>query len=235
MNSSLTLPDSNQDVIIAQGGKGGKGNKHFATSTNRAPRFSQKGIPGTELKLKLELKLLADIGLVGLPNAGKSTLISSISAARPKIADYPFTTLTPILGMVEPPFGEPFAVADIPGLIEGAHTGSGLGSQFLKHIERTGILVHLIDASAIDPEAPLAAFNLINNEMASHSESLAEKSQVVVLNKLDLPDAQENARRFKQAAPNIEILTISARHRRRCSGPGQKSWPANCQGIKQKN
>jgi GTP-binding protein len=164
------------EFILASGGKGGRGNKRFATSTNRSPRHSQPGIPGIELKLKLELKLLADVGLVGLPNAGKSTLISSISAARPKIADYPFTTLTPTLGMVDPPFGEPFAVADIPGLIEGAHQGIGLGINFLKHIERTGILVHLIDSSLIDPDSPLDSFNLINKELSKYSKTLAKKN-----------------------------------------------------------
>ncbi|MBT7260521.1 MAG: GTPase ObgE, partial [Desulfobacula sp.] len=179
-------------------------------STNRAPRYSQPGIPGIELKLKLELKLLADVGLVGLPNAGKSTLISKISAARPKIADYPFTTLTPILGMVEPNFGEPFAVADIPGLIEGAHEGIGLGISFLKHIERTGILVHLIDSFQIDPDFPLKAFNLINNELSKYSETLAQKTQIVVLNKTDLPDTIQKIEVFKNALKDIQILTISA-------------------------
>ncbi|MFH2092790.1 MAG: GTPase ObgE [Pseudomonadota bacterium] len=204
----LSLPD--QEVILARGGQGGRGNKRFATATNRAPRHHQPGIPGIELKLKLELKLLADVGLVGLPNAGKSTLISAISAARPKIADYPFTTLTPSLGMVEPPFGEPFAVADIPGLIEGAHEGIGLGISFLKHIERTGILVHLIDVSQIALDDPLHSFRLINNELTQYSKTLAQKSQIVVLNKIDLPDTQERIDAFKAALKDIQILTISA-------------------------
>ncbi|MCF6247144.1 MAG: GTPase ObgE [Desulfobacula sp.] len=206
----VDLTHTQDSYVIAQGGMGGRGNKRFASATNRAPRHSQPGMPGTELKLKLELKLLADVGLVGLPNAGKSTLISRISAARPKIADYPFTTLSPILGMVEPPFGEPFAVADIPGLIEGAHEGTGLGIGFLKHIERTGILVHLIDAFLIDIEDPLAAFNLINNELGKHSKTLATKTQIVVLNKLDLPDTKEKVTAFKNALPAIEVFTISA-------------------------
>ena len=206
----VDLTQTAGEYIIARGGKGGRGNKRFATSTNRAPRYSQPGIPGVELKLKLELKLLADVGLVGLPNAGKSTLISSISAARPKIADYPFTTLTPILGMVEPPFGEPFAVADIPGLIEGAHEGSGLGINFLKHIERTGILVHLIDSFQIDLKSPLKSFNLINNELSKYSQTLAQKIQIVVLNKIDLPGTQEKVEAFKKALKNIQVLTISA-------------------------
>ena len=198
------------EFILASGGKGGRGNKRFATSTNRAPRHSQPGIPGIELKLKLELKLLADVGLVGLPNAGKSTLISSISAARPKIADYPFTTLTPTLGMVDPPFGEPFAVADIPGLIEGAHQGIGLGIKFLKHIERTGILVHLIDSFLIDPDSPLDSFNLINKELSKYSKTLANKTQIVVLNKIDLSDTSEKIKAFKNSLKDFQILTLSA-------------------------
>ncbi|MFO7913511.1 MAG: GTPase ObgE [Desulfotignum sp.] len=204
------LTDPGEEIIIARGGKGGRGNKRFATSTNRAPRYSQPGLPGIELALKLELKLLADVGIVGLPNAGKSTLISAMSGARPKIADYPFTTLTPTLGMVEPPFGEPFAVADIPGLIEGAHQGTGLGIKFLKHIERTGILIHLIDAGTIDPESPLAAFTMINRELALYSSSLAEKSQIVVLNKTDLTGTEHRMDSFRKALPHLEIHTVSA-------------------------
>ena len=198
------------EFILAHGGKGGRGNKRFATSTNRAPRHSQPGIPGIELKLKLELKLLADVGLVGLPNAGKSTLIRQISAARPKIADYPFTTLTPVLGIVNTPFGEPFAVADIPGLIEGAHKGVGLGINFLKHIERTIILVHLIDSSHINPDSPLESFNLINNELSKYSKTLSKKTQIIVLNKTDLSDTSQKIKAFKKKLKKIEILTISA-------------------------
>ena len=213
MNTNEIIVDLTQfedKFIIARGGKGGRGNKRFATSTNRAPRYSQPGIPGTELKLKLELKLLADVGLVGLPNAGKSTLISHISAARPKIADYPFTTLTPTLGMVEPPFGKPFAVAEIPGLIEGAHQGTGLGINFLKHIERTGILVHLIDSSQINPDSPLDSFDLINRELSSYSRTLTKKIQIVALNKTDLPDTQEGIKAFKNAVKNFKVISLSA-------------------------
>jgi len=206
----IDLTGTEDEYIIARGGMGGRGNKRFASSTNRAPRHSQPGIPGVELKLKLELKLLADVGLVGLPNAGKSTLISRMSKARPKIADYPFTTLTPILGMVEPPFGEPFAVADIPGLIEGAHEGIGLGISFLKHIERTGILVHLIDTFQMDLDSPLESFKLINNELSKYSEILAKKTQIVVLNKIDLPGTSEKIDAFKNALKGIQVLTLSA-------------------------
>ncbi len=197
MVTDLTNPED--EFVVAKGGMGGRGNKRFATSTHKTPRFAQPGMPGEELELQLELKLLADVGLVGLPNAGKSTLISRISSARPKIADYPFTTLTPCLGMVTPEFGEPFAVADIPGLIEGAHGGTGLGTQFLKHIERTGILVHIIDSSQINCDSPLEAFNLINRELSKYSNTLAEKKQIIVLNKIDLTGADEKIEAFKKA------------------------------------
>ena len=197
-------------ITIAKGGRGGQGNKRFATSTHKAPRFAQPGMPGMELNLKLELKLLADVGIIGLPNAGKSTLISRISSAKPRIADYPFTTLTPSLGMVMPEFGEPFAVADIPGIIEGAHDGTGLGIQFLKHVERTGILIHLIDVSQIDPESPLDTLNLINKELSLYSTTLAQKPQIVVLNKIDLTDSQGKVELFKNAYAQGEVLTVSA-------------------------
>ena len=174
------LTKEEDQFIAAKGGLGGKGNKRFSTSTNRTPRYAQPGIPGTELKLKLELKLLADVGIIGLPNAGKSTLISQISSARPKIADYPFTTLTPSLGMVIPEYKEPFAVVDIPGLIKGAHDGTGLGIQFLKHVERTSILIHLIDTFQINPDSPLSEFNLINKELFLYSPLLAQKPQIIV-------------------------------------------------------
>ncbi|MEA1968510.1 MAG: GTPase ObgE [Thermodesulfobacteriota bacterium] len=204
------LTNPGDEFVVVKGGIGGKGNKHFASSTNKAPRFAQPGMPGTELKLKFELKLLADIGIVGLPNAGKSTLISKISSARPKVADYPFTTITPSLGMVMPEFGEPFAVADIPGLIEGAHEGTGLGTRFLKHIERTGFLIHLIDIFQTDPDSPLNAFNLINRELALHSNKLAKKPQIVVLNKIDLTGADKKVEIFKKACKEKNIFTISA-------------------------
>ena len=208
----FTQPDETH--IIAQGGRGGQGNSRFKSSTNRAPRFAQPGEPGEFLKLKLELKLLADVGLIGLPNAGKSTLISVISSATPKIADYPFTTLTPTLGVVSAGWGEPFVAADIPGLIEGAHTGVGLGTRFLRHVERTRVLVHLIDASIIDPQNPLAEYETINRELTQYSPQLLEKPQIVVLNKVDLPDTKEALSAFKAAVQDREVLQISAATRK---------------------
>jgi GTPase len=196
--------------IAAKGGRGGQGNRRFKSSTNRSPRFSQPGEPGESLTLKLDLKLLADVGIIGLPNAGKSTLIGSISSANPKIGNYPFTTLSPNLGVVQTSWGEPFVVADIPGLIEGAHKGAGLGIKFLRHIERTRILVHLIDVLSIDLENPLKVYNTINKELTMYSKGLAEKPQIVVVNKLDLPGADEAANIFKSAAKDKKILLISA-------------------------
>ena len=204
----FTQPD---DVfIVARGGRGGQGNYRFKSSTHRTPRFAQPGESGQFLKLKLELKLIADVGLIGLPNAGKSTLISVISAATPKIADYPFTTLIPNLGVVQPEWGEAFVVADIPGLIEGAHRGAGLGTGFLRHIERTRILVHLIDASTIDPQNPLAGYETIICELTNHNPKLAQKPQILVLTKLDLPDTNKTAKIFQAALHNKEVLLISA-------------------------
>ncbi|MBW2439436.1 MAG: GTPase ObgE [Deltaproteobacteria bacterium] len=208
----FTQPDTT--YIIAQGGRGGQGNSRFKTSTHRAPRFAQPGEPGKFLKLKLELKLLADVGLIGLPNAGKSTLISVISSATPKIADYPFTTLTPTLGVVQAGGGEPFVVADIPGLIEGAHQGVGLGTRFLRHIERTRVLVHLIDLSIIDPQNPLAEYETINQELASYSSQLTQKPQIVALNKMDIPGTKAAAKAFLAAAKNREVIQISAATRK---------------------
>ncbi|MEJ5359351.1 MAG: GTPase ObgE [Desulfobacterales bacterium] len=190
---------SGDRFIAARGGRGGKGNAHFKSATQRTPRFAQPGVPGEERRLRLELKLLADVGLIGLPNAGKSTLLSVISAARPKIADYPFTTLSPILGVVHPPRGEPFVAADIPGLIAGAHAGAGLGIRFLRHIERTRLLVHVIDAAAIDPRAPLSAFETVQTEMSLFHPDLVRKPQLIALNKMDLPAAAEGARAFRAA------------------------------------
>jgi len=204
------MVEPDESFVIARGGRGGQGNKKFATSTHRTPRFAQPGEEGQILNLKIELKLIADVGIVGLPNAGKSTLISVISSAHPKIADYPFTTLTPMLGVVKTAGGEPFVVADIPGLIEGAHKGAGLGTTFLKHIERTLMLVHLIDASAINPDSPLSEYNTINRELALYSKSLADKTRLVVLNKMDITGSKEAEDIFIKEAGNIEVLSISA-------------------------
>lgn len=201
---------SGESYIVARGGRGGQGNYRFKSSTHRTPRFAQPGEPGQLLKLKLELKLIADVGLIGLPNAGKSTLISVISSATPKIADYPFTTLTPILGVVQTGWGKPFVVADIPGLIEGAHKGAGLGIRFLRHIERTHVLIHLIDTSVIDPKNPLAGYKTINGELAGFSQQLADKPQIVVLNKVDLPGTDRTAKIFQEMLKDREVLLISA-------------------------
>jgi GTP-binding protein len=173
--------------MIAHGGRGGRGNRAFASPTNQAPRLAEHGEPGQEHWLRLELKLIADVGVIGMPNAGKSTLLSVVSAARPKIADYPFTTLQPNLGVVQVNDYQTFVMADVPGLIEGASEGAGLGHQFLRHVERTRLLIHLLDGAAGDP---LADFETINRELAQFSERLAAKPQIVVLNKMDLPDGQ---------------------------------------------
>lgn len=199
-----------ETVVLARGGRGGRGNARFKTSTNRAPRFAQPGEPGESKTLRLELKLLADVGIIGLPNAGKSTLITAVSSARPKIGNYPFTTLFPSLGVVQTDWAEPFVVADIPGLIEGAHKGTGLGIRFLRHIERTRILIHLIDVSAMDTENPLKAYDTVNKELAMYNQKLTEKPQLVVLNKMDLPDVREAAKKFQTALKEKQVIFISA-------------------------
>ncbi len=199
-----------ETCIPAKGGKGGRGNSWFKTSTNRAPRFAQPGETGQTLNLKLELKLLADAGIIGLPNAGKSTLISVLSSVKPKIADYPFTTLTPNLGVVQTQSSDPFVVADIPGLIEGAHKGAGLGIKFLRHAERTSVLVHLIDATTIRVDDPLKGFKTVNQELEMYSEVLSRKPQIVVLNKMDLPGTEDMANLFEAAIEAKKILRISA-------------------------
>jgi len=204
------LVEAGQSFVAAKGGRGGQGNTRFKSATHRAPRFAQPGEPGQSLSLTLELKLIADVGIIGLPNAGKSTLISVISSANPKIGAYPFTTLTPNLGVVQAGSNQPFIVADIPGLIAGAHEGTGLGIRFLRHIERTGFLVHLVDASRIDQDSPLEDYRIVNTELAHYGRGLNEKPQIVVLNKMDLPGTAENARAFVSAVEDKSVLLISA-------------------------
>lgn len=206
------LAAEGQRVLAAQGGRGGLGNAQFATSTNRAPRRSQPGLPGDVWALRLQLKLLADVGLVGYPNAGKSTLISRISAAKPKIADYPFTTLTPHLGVVSLSDDRSFVVADIPGLIEGAHRGQGLGHQFLRHIERTKVLVYLVDVSSASEREPADDLTVLRRELELFRADLLERPQVVVATKIDSLDDKERVARLtvKAAEWALPVLTISA-------------------------
>lgn len=192
--------EEGQRYLAANGGKGGWGNAHFATPTRRAPRFHYTGRPGQERELQLELKLIADAGLVGFPNAGKSTLISVISAAKPKIADYPFTTLEPNLGVVDMGDFKTFVVADIPGLIEGASEGAGLGDRFLRHIERTKLILHLVDVSSASGRDPVDDYNIINRELANYSAELAERPQIVVATKLDALDDPERLEALKERA-----------------------------------
>jgi GTP-binding protein len=208
----VDLVEDGQRFVVAKGGRGGRGNAFFKTSTNRAPRYAQPGEEGEELWIRLELKLLADVGVIGFPNAGKSTLISRVSAAKPKIADYPFTTLTPNLGVVKYKDFGTFVIADIPGLIEGAHKGVGLGVKFLKHVERTTVLIHLLDISGEPPVSGWHNFETINRELALYSPDLAKKPQVVAIGKLDLTDTQERVKKeidfFR--GKGIEVFGISA-------------------------
>ena len=202
------LKHPEQAVMVAKGGRGGRGNTRFATAQKRAPQFCEPGEPGVERNLELELKLLADIGLLGMPNAGKSTLISVISSAKPKIADYPFTTIVPNLGVVRKPTGDGFVVADIPGLVEGASEGIGLGHEFLRHVERCRFLIHLVDLTAEDP---LGNYLTINEELAKHDERLASTYQILVLNKIDAVEpeyVEEMKKKFSEYSD--EIFTISA-------------------------
>lgn len=186
--------------LAARGGRGGFGNSHFTSSTNRAPRYHQSGGKGEERELQLELKLLADVGLVGFPNAGKSTFISTVSAARPKIADYPFTTLEPHLGVVDLGDFRTFVIADIPGLIEGAHTGAGLGDRFLRHIERTKLLLHLVDVSSASGREAVTDYETVNRELASYNKDLATRPQFVVATKMDALDEPQRLESLKQQA-----------------------------------
>jgi GTP-binding protein len=192
--------ESGQRFLAAKGGKGGWGNQHFATPTNRAPKYHYTGRPGEERELQLELKLIADVGLVGFPNAGKSTLISVISAAKPKIADYPFTTLEPNLGVVDLGEYKTFVVADIPGLIEGASEGAGLGDRFLRHVERTKLILHLVDVSSISGRDSNDDYEIINRELANYDANLATRPQIVVATKIDALDEPERLERLREAA-----------------------------------
>ena len=200
----------NQEVVIAKGGRGGRGNTSFATSRVSAPDYSEKGEIGESKELRLELKILADVGLVGFPSVGKSTLISVISAAKPKIADYPFTTLNPNLGVANVGDGRSFIVADMPGLIEGASLGAGLGIQFLKHIERTRVIVHVVDMASPDQRDPYEDYLLINKELEQFNPKLLLRPQIVVANKMDLPQAQGNLDIFVKKCKNVDIIPISA-------------------------
>jgi GTP-binding protein len=199
-----------QTFVVAKGGRGGRGNTRFKSSTHRTPRFAQPGEPGQNLSLKLELRILADIGIIGLPNAGKSTLIRAITSANPKIGAYPFTTLSPNLGVIQSRTGKPIVLADIPGLIEGAHKGAGLGIQFLRHIKRTRILLHLIDVSGINPHSPLEAYETVNKELKLYEETLLQKPQVVVLNKIDLLESNESTEQFEAALTDKDVIHTSA-------------------------
>jgi GTPase len=195
-------------VCVAVGGKGGRGNARFKSATNQAPRTFEVGFPGERRLLHLELKLIADAGLIGKPNAGKSTLISRLSAAKPKIAAYPFTTLTPCLGIVEGSHYRRFVLADIPGLIEGAHAGHGLGDEFLRHVERTRVLVHMLDVAPLDGD-PLEDYRAIRSELALYSEALANKREIIVANKMDLTDSDAGLQRLREALGE-QVLAISA-------------------------
>jgi GTP-binding protein len=212
MEHDIVIKDLNRsdmNVCVAHGGEGGYGNKRFATSIDQAPRRSEPGKLGQERHLRLELKLIADVGLVGLPNAGKSTLLSRISAAEPKVAAYPFTTLQPHLGIVDLSDFRRFVVADIPGLIEGSHTGQGLGHDFLRHIERTRLVLHVVDISALDGSNPIDSYHVIRNELRQHSSALADKPEVVIASKMDLDGDGEKLRAFEQALGR-KVMAISA-------------------------
>ena len=206
------LSEDGQEFLIAKGGKGGRGNAQFATPTRQVPNFAEQGKKGAEKNLELELKMLADVGLVGFPNVGKSTLISIVSSAKPKIANYHFTTLDPSLGVVRPKTGEPFVMADIPGIIEGASDGVGLGIRFLKHVERTRLLLHVLDAAGTEGRNPVDDFNKINKELKSYSKILADKEQIVVANKMDVANDKKIIEEIEDMCKknNLKLFKISA-------------------------
>lgn len=206
------LTDVGQIFIVAKGGRGGRGNARFMTNTHKAPTFAEKGEPGEKKTILLELKLLADVGLVGYPSVGKSSLLARVSEAKPEVAAYHFTTLTPVLGVVTLELGVNFVLADIPGLIEGAHEGVGLGHDFLRHIERTKVLIHVVDVSGVEGRDPLADFRSINDELRLYNEKLAKRPQLVAANKMDLPEAQVNFEPFAQTLreEGYEVFPVSA-------------------------
>ena len=206
------LTEIGQQAVIAKGGRGGRGNAKFANSANRAPTFAELGEPGETRNLILELKLLADVGLVGYPSVGKSSLMASVSAAKPEIAEYHFTTITPVLGVVKTDYEKSFVMADIPGLIDGAADGVGLGHDFLRHVERTKIILHIVDASGLEGRDPVEDYYKINKELRRYSEKIARRTQILVANKMDLPEAQENYPRLEALAKKegIRIFPISA-------------------------
>ena len=213
LESGLVIADltnKTDEVIAAYGGRGGRGNIAFATRSNPAPAFAENGEPGEIRKVKVELKLLADVGLVGLPSVGKSTFISKISAAKPKIAAYHFTTLSPNLGVVKTKDNRSFVVADLPGLIEGASLGEGLGDKFLKHIERTRVIAHIIDMSAFEGRNPYEDYVTINKELENFNPKILNKPQIVIANKMDMPDSMENLKKFKEQVKDVEVYPISA-------------------------
>jgi GTP-binding protein len=202
---SWDLDENGERVVVARGGDGGRGNARFANSVRQAPGFAEKGMLGEELELRLELKLLADVGLVGLPNAGKSTLLRAVSHATPDVGDFPFTTLEPVLGVVEMGI-DAFVMADLPGLIEGAHEGAGLGHQFLRHVERTRVIVHVLDAGAVDP---LADYETVRREIELYDPRLATRPEIVALNKIDLPDAREKAEMLRRSFQDRTVVLVS--------------------------
>ena len=206
------LTEIGQEAVVCKGGRGGRGNAKFANPANRAPTFAEFGEPGEARNLILELKLLADVGLVGYPSVGKSSLVSSCSAARPEIADYHFTTITPVLGVVQTDYEKSFVMADIPGLIEGAADGVGLGDDFLRHVERTKLILHIVDASGIEGRDPVEDYHKINAELKKYSEKIAKRTQILVANKIDIPDAADNLPRLKQLAEEegLKFFEISA-------------------------
>lgn len=204
------LTEVNQMQVIAYGGRGGRGNYHFRSSRNTAPKYAENGRPGDEFDVVVELRVLADVGLVGFPSVGKSTILDAVSRAHPEIGEYPFTTLVPNVGVVRTDDGRSFILADLPGLIEGASKGKGLGHEFLKHIERCRVIVHVLDMSEEEGRDPLADYEIINDELGSYQMRLLERPQIVVANKMDMPESEKNAKRFKERYPDITLFKTTA-------------------------